>query len=120
MLHDFILTYYSSIILGSFSIILFPKLCWHIGITPNCIYVTRAITVFTIQWHYYSYLPFVFLLFIISLCPENQFLLNSLSSNDGFQSHCFMYLYFNSLVQCSHLVKPSMCHKIRQLNWVSN
>ena len=35
MLHDFNLTYYSSIILGSFSILLFPKLCWHIGLTPN-------------------------------------------------------------------------------------
>ena len=32
VLHDF---YYSSIILGSFSILLFPKLCWHIGLTPN-------------------------------------------------------------------------------------
>ena len=35
VLHDFNLTYYSSIILGSFSIPLFPKLCWHIGLTPN-------------------------------------------------------------------------------------
>ena len=35
VLHDFNLTYYSSIILGSFSILLFPKLCWHIGLTPN-------------------------------------------------------------------------------------
>ena len=34
-LHDFNLTYYSSIILGSFSILLFPKLCWHIGLTPT-------------------------------------------------------------------------------------
>ena len=34
VLHDFNLTYYSSIILGSFSILLFPKLCWHIGLTP--------------------------------------------------------------------------------------
>ena len=34
MLHDFNLTYYSSIILGSFSTLLFPKLCWHIGLTP--------------------------------------------------------------------------------------
>ena len=33
--HDFNLTYYSSIILGSFSILLFPKLCWHIGLTPT-------------------------------------------------------------------------------------
>ena len=33
VLHDFNLTYYSSIILGSFSILLFPKLCWHIGLT---------------------------------------------------------------------------------------
>ena len=43
VLHDFNLTYYSSIILGSFSILLFPKLCWHIGLTPiysiaTCIY----------------------------------------------------------------------------------
>ena len=29
------MTYYSSIILGSFSILLFPKLCWHIGLTPT-------------------------------------------------------------------------------------
>ena len=35
VLHDFNLTYYSSIILGSFSILLFPKLCWHIGLTPS-------------------------------------------------------------------------------------
>ena len=36
VLHDFNLTYYSSIILGSFSILLFPKLCWHnIRLTPN-------------------------------------------------------------------------------------
>ena len=35
VLHDFNLTYYSSIILGSFSILLFPKLCWHIGLTPR-------------------------------------------------------------------------------------
>ena len=34
-MHDFNLTYYSSIILGSFSILLFPKLCWHIGLTPS-------------------------------------------------------------------------------------
>ena len=34
VLHDLNLTYYSSIILGSFSILLFPKLCWHIGLTP--------------------------------------------------------------------------------------
>ena len=34
-LHDCNLTYYSSIILGSFSILLFPKLCWHIGLTPT-------------------------------------------------------------------------------------
>ena len=34
VLHDFNLTYYSSFILGSFSILLFPKLCWHIGLTP--------------------------------------------------------------------------------------
>ena len=34
VLNDFNLTYYSSIILGSFSILLFPKLCWHIGLTP--------------------------------------------------------------------------------------
>ena len=27
--------FHSSIILGSFSILLFPKLCWHIGLTPN-------------------------------------------------------------------------------------
>ena len=32
--YDFNLTYYSSIILGSLSILLFPKLCWHIGLTP--------------------------------------------------------------------------------------
>ena len=31
--NDFNLTYYSSIILGSFSVMLFPKLCWHIGLT---------------------------------------------------------------------------------------
>ena len=37
VLHDFNLTYYSSIILGSFSILLFPKLCWHIGLTPSAI-----------------------------------------------------------------------------------
>ena len=36
VLHDFNLTYYSIIILGSFSILLFPKLCWHIGLTPTC------------------------------------------------------------------------------------
>ena len=36
VLHEFNLTYYSSIILGSFSIVLFPKLCWHIGLTPKC------------------------------------------------------------------------------------
>ena len=35
VLHYFNLTYYSSIILGSFSILLFPKLCWHIGLTPS-------------------------------------------------------------------------------------
>ena len=35
LLHDFNLTYYSGIILGSFSILLFIKLCWHIGLTPN-------------------------------------------------------------------------------------
>ena len=35
LLHDFNLTYYSSIILDSFSILLFPKLCWHIGLTPS-------------------------------------------------------------------------------------
>ena len=35
VLHDFNLTYYSSIIHGSFSILLFPKLCWHIGLTPS-------------------------------------------------------------------------------------
>ena len=35
VLHDFNLTYYSSITLGSFSILLFPKLCWHIGLTPK-------------------------------------------------------------------------------------
>ena len=35
VLHDFNLTYYSSIVLGSFSILLFPKLCWHIGLTPK-------------------------------------------------------------------------------------
>ena len=35
VLHEFNLAYYSSIILGSFSILLFPKLCWHIGLTPN-------------------------------------------------------------------------------------
>ena len=35
VLHDFNLTYFSSIILGSFSILLFPKLCWHIGLTPT-------------------------------------------------------------------------------------
>ena len=35
VLDDFNLTYYSSIILGSFSILLFPKLCWHIGLTPT-------------------------------------------------------------------------------------
>ena len=35
VLHDFNLTYYSSIILGSFSILSFPKLCWHIGLTPS-------------------------------------------------------------------------------------
>ena len=35
VLHDFNLTYYSSIILGSLSILLFPKLCWHIGLTPS-------------------------------------------------------------------------------------
>ena len=35
VLHDFNLTYYSSITLHSFSILLFPKLCWHIGLTPT-------------------------------------------------------------------------------------
>ena len=35
VLHDFNLTYCSSIILGSFTILLFPKLCWHIGLTPK-------------------------------------------------------------------------------------
>ena len=35
VLHEFNLTYYSSIILGSFCILLFQKLCWHIGLTPN-------------------------------------------------------------------------------------
>ena len=35
VLHDFNLTDYSSIILGSFTILLFPNLCWHIGLTPN-------------------------------------------------------------------------------------
>ena len=35
VMHDFNLTYYSSIILGSFSILLLPKLCWHIGLTPT-------------------------------------------------------------------------------------
>ena len=35
VLHDFNLPYYSSIILDSFSILLFQKLCWHIGLTPN-------------------------------------------------------------------------------------
>ena len=35
VLHDFNLTYYSSITLGSFSILLFPKLCWHTGLTPT-------------------------------------------------------------------------------------
>ena len=35
VLYDFNLTYYFSIILGSFSILLFPKLRWHIGLTPN-------------------------------------------------------------------------------------
>ena len=47
VLHDLNLTYYSSIILfflssiilGSFSILLFPKLCWHIGLTPSCVCV---------------------------------------------------------------------------------
>ena len=37
VLHDFNLTYYSNVILDSFSILLFPKLCWHIGLTPICI-----------------------------------------------------------------------------------
>ena len=36
MLHKLKLSYYSSIILDSFSFLLFPKLCWHIGLTPNC------------------------------------------------------------------------------------
>ena len=35
MLHNLKLSYYSSIILNSFSILLFPKLCWHIGLTPS-------------------------------------------------------------------------------------
>ena len=34
-LHDLILSYYSSIILNSFSILLFPTLCWHISLTPS-------------------------------------------------------------------------------------
>ena len=38
VLHVLNLTYYSNIILGSFSILLFPKLCWNIGLTPNDVY----------------------------------------------------------------------------------
>ena len=33
VLHDFNLTYYSIVILGSFTILLFPN--WHIGLTPS-------------------------------------------------------------------------------------
>ena len=41
VLHDFNFTYYSSIILGSFSILLFPKLCWHIGLAPTPSHATH-------------------------------------------------------------------------------
>ena len=43
VLHNFNLTYYSSIILGSFSILLFPKLCWHIGLTPTTTLITLSV-----------------------------------------------------------------------------
>ena len=35
MLHNFKLSYYSSTILESSGILLFPKLFWHIGLTPS-------------------------------------------------------------------------------------
>ena len=50
VLHDFNLTYYSSIILGSFSILLFPKLCWYIGLTPSDLLCNRT-TLPQIQHH---------------------------------------------------------------------
>ena len=43
VLHDFNLTYYSSIILGSFNILLFPKLCWHIGLTPSYVSIVQLV-----------------------------------------------------------------------------
>ena len=42
VLLDFNVTYYSSIILGSFNTLLFPKLCWHIGLTPTPRYIEGA------------------------------------------------------------------------------
>ena len=51
VLHDFNLTYYSSIILGYFSILLFPKLCWHIGLTPSYIFTTSIFAIFTSTCH---------------------------------------------------------------------
>ena len=49
VLHDFNLIYYSSIILGSFSILLFPKLCWHIGLTPTYATSFLVANMFTLQ-----------------------------------------------------------------------
>ena len=51
VLHDFNLTYYSSMILDSFSVLLFPKLCWHIGLTPNN--KTEEVSIFEGTYPYY-------------------------------------------------------------------
>ena len=59
VLHDFSLTYYSSIILGSFSILLFPKLCWHVGLTPTwCVLGVKPLC----QWSwalFFSAIPII-------------------------------------------------------------
>ena len=39
------LSYYSSIVLDSFSVLLFPKLYWHIGLTPKYYILPNDITV---------------------------------------------------------------------------
>ena len=67
VLHDFILTYYSSIILDSFSILLFPKLCWHIGLTPTKCQLLRP-NVLIVLLRVYRYLGGATLPFTILYC----------------------------------------------------
>ena len=48
--HDFNLTYYSSIIVGSFSILIFPKLCRHIGLTPIDVWYMIIESIVMLKW----------------------------------------------------------------------